>query len=125
MSKNVGSLKFAIFSDFRILPSQSSGRRHYRLRPTKSRKYFFAKFFRSFLATGAPPCTKQKVGEIEISLLPNFQLRTTLGAQKKKRKIAETAKIFVRIDENQRFPQVLEDLGKIWIHCDAPHDFLL
>merc|ERR1711924_362663 len=46
----------------------------------KKGKNFCAKFFKVFLATGAPPCTKH--GEIEISLLSNFQLRTTLGAQK-------------------------------------------
>ena len=65
----------------------------------------FAKFFRSFFAMGAPPCTKQKIGEIEISLLSNFQLSTTLGAQKneKKTKVAETVKIWLNIYKNQRF----------------------
>ena len=45
-------------------------------------KNFCAKFFQSFLAMRAPPCTKQKIGDIEISLLSNFQLGATLGAQK-------------------------------------------
>ena len=62
----------------------------------KIAKFFriFAKFFRSFFAMGAPPCTKQKIGEIEISLLSNFQLSTTLGAQKneKKQKLRKPSK---------------------------------
>ena len=45
----------------------------------------FAKFFRSFFAMGVPPSTKQKIGEIEISLLSIFQLSTTLGAQNNKK----------------------------------------
>ena len=61
---------------------------------TKSGKNFCAKFFQSFLAMRAPPCTKQKIGDIEISLLSNFQLGATLGAQKneKKRKLRKPSK---------------------------------
>ena len=70
----------------------------------KSGKNFCAKFFQSFLAMRAPPCTKQKIVDTEITLLSNFQLGATLGAQKnEKTKIAETVKISVKIDKNQRF----------------------
>ena len=45
--------------------------------------------------------------------------------KQKKTKIAETVKISVKINENRRFRQVFEDLGKIRIRSDVPHDFLL
>ena len=57
-----------------------------------NREKLLREVFSKFLATGAPPCKKQKIGEIEISLLSNFQLRTTLGAPKnaKKQKIRKS-----------------------------------
>ena len=74
-----------------ILAAKGGGSNHrrdlnYRLWQKKSGKHVCAKFFQSFLAMRAPPCTKQKIGDIEISLLSNFQLGATLGAQKKKKR---------------------------------------
>ena len=53
--------------------------------PKKSRKKFFAKFFRSFFAMGAPPCTKQKIGETRSLCCQIFGSVRRLELKKRKK----------------------------------------
>ena len=92
----------------------------------KSGKIVFAKFFPSLLATGEPPCTKQKIPEIEISVA-KFSTPYDAWSSKKNKKMtsAESVKISIKIIKIEDFVRFLKIWAKYGFHNDVPHDFFL
>ena len=87
----------------------------------------FSKFFGH---AGAPMHKTKNRGHRDLSVVKFSAWCDAWSSKKRKKtKIAETVKISVKIrfkiDKNQIFREVLEDLGLIRIHSDVPHDFLL
>ena len=64
-------------------------------------------------------------GDRDLSVVKFAAPYNAWSSEKTKKESVETVKISVKFDKNRRFYQVFEDLGKIRIHSDVPHDFLL